>query len=405
MKVLIIGAGVIGTVYGAHLEAAGHAVSVLAHGARTVEVDRNGLRAHDMICDVLTKSPVAVVDRTDADVFDLVLVALRRDHLHLVSAQLATLSERPLVLFFGNNPAGRAGLPGDILGPVCLGFPGVGGAINDSVAEYALIAQQPTALEQGRDPRLDRFVEALEGRGFAVQRVGEMAGWLAYHAVFVACVCAALYRCGTDPQRLAGNRSELRLMCRAITEGFRGLRNQGVGGLPRNLAVLHARVMQPVAVRYWARTMRSPVGELAFVAHARHAEPEMRAVAREVLARVDHHVGPTRCVSCSERVDRRNRALDLGVVLARVDDTPRAEDRRRHLAASFAPSVMTHCIARYEVALGASGVGPGGETGFGANPGCGTSPGQKPEVQPRGIRSRAVGDSVALQVCGYCELR
>lgn len=57
MKVLIIGAGVIGTVYGAHLGAAGHAVSVLAHGARTVEVDRNGLRAHDVIRDVLTKSP------------------------------------------------------------------------------------------------------------------------------------------------------------------------------------------------------------------------------------------------------------------------------------------------------------------------------------------------------------
>lgn len=97
------------------------------------------------------------------------LVALRRDHLQLVSAQLASLSERPLVLFFGNNPAGRAGLPGDISGPVCLGFRGVGGTINDGVAKYALIAQQPTALEQGRDPRLDRFLEALEGRWLAVR--------------------------------------------------------------------------------------------------------------------------------------------------------------------------------------------------------------------------------------------
>ena len=287
MKVLIIGAGVIGTVYGAHLGAAGHAVSVLAHGVRTAEVGRDGLRARDVLADVLTESPAAVVDRADAEAFDLVL-ALRRDHLPLVSAQLAVLSEHPLVLFFGNNPEGRAGLPADISGPVCLGFPGVGGTINDSLAEYVLIAQQPTALEQGRDPRLDRFREALEGRGFAVQRVADMSGWLVYHAVFVACVSAALYRCGTDPQRLARNRSELRLMCRAITEGFRGLHNQGVGGLPRNLAVLHARAMQPVAVGYWARSMRSPIGELAFGAHARHAEPEMRAVARDVLARVGH---------------------------------------------------------------------------------------------------------------------
>lgn len=31
MKILVVGAGVIGTVYGAHLAAAGHTVSVLAH--------------------------------------------------------------------------------------------------------------------------------------------------------------------------------------------------------------------------------------------------------------------------------------------------------------------------------------------------------------------------------------
>ena len=34
MKVLIIGAGVIGTVYGAHLGAAGHTVDVLSHPPR-----------------------------------------------------------------------------------------------------------------------------------------------------------------------------------------------------------------------------------------------------------------------------------------------------------------------------------------------------------------------------------
>jgi 2-dehydropantoate 2-reductase len=288
MKVLIIGAGVIGTVYGAHLGAAGHAVSVLAHGARTDEVGREGLRARDVLADGRTDSPAAVVDRADAAAFDLVLVAVRRDHLPRVSAHLAMLCERPLVLFFGNNPEGRAGLPADLSGPVCLGFPGVGGTIHDGLAQYVLIAQQPTALERGSDPRLGRFGEALEGRGFAVQRVADMSGWLGYHAVFVACVCAALDRCGTDPQRLARNRTELRLMCRAITGGFGGLHDQGVGGLPRNLAVLHARVMQPVAVGYWARSMRSPMGELAFAAHARHAKSEMRAVARDVLARVDH---------------------------------------------------------------------------------------------------------------------
>jgi hypothetical protein len=113
-----------------------------------------------------------------------------------------------------------------------------------------------------------------------------MPGWLAYHAVFIASVCAALYDCETNPLRLADDRRELALMCRAITEGFGALRAQGAGGRPRNLAILHARVMQPLAVPYWARSMRSPMGELAFAAHARHAEPEMRSLASEILARL-----------------------------------------------------------------------------------------------------------------------
>lgn len=47
-----------------------------------------------------------------------------------------------------------------------------------------------------------------------------------------------------------------------MTEAFGVLRRMGMAGLPRNLAVLHNPMLSPAAVRYWARTMRSPMGEL-----------------------------------------------------------------------------------------------------------------------------------------------
>ncbi len=286
MKILIVGAGLIGTVYGAQLGAAGDDVSALAHGARTDEMAREGLRARDVLADTVIDSPVAVVDQADEDTFDLVLVALRRETLQSAAAQLAKLSASPLVLFFGNNPGGRAGLPVNVPGPVALGFPGVGGVIRAGIADYVRISQQPTTLGQNPDPRLDQFQRVLSARGFPVRRVPDLSGWLAYHAVFIACVSAALYRCQTDPRRLAHDRRELRLMCRAITEGFQVLRTQGIVGLPRNLALLHARAMQSVAVRYWAHYMCSPIAEFALAAHCRHAEPEMRALAHDVLARL-----------------------------------------------------------------------------------------------------------------------
>jgi ketopantoate reductase len=136
------------------------------------------------------------------------------------------------------------------------------------------------------DPRLAALESDLTGRGFAVQRVADMDGWLAYHAAFVACITAALYRCGTNPVRLAADRLTLTLMCRAISEAFAALRASGTAGLPRNLALLHSPLLREVAVRCWARTMRSPTGELCFAAHVRHAEAEMRALARDVVARI-----------------------------------------------------------------------------------------------------------------------
>jgi 2-dehydropantoate 2-reductase len=193
------------------------------------------------------------------------------------------------VIFFGNNPAGRTAILGDIPGDVYLGFPGVGGVMTSGTADYVRIRQQPTALQETADPRLAALESALSSRGFAVQRVADMDGWLAYHAAFIACIAAALYRCGTDPVRLAADRATLTLMSRAITEAFAALRTSGTsgtGGRPRSLAVLHSPLLRAVAVRYWARTMRSPMGELCFAAHSRHASAEMLALGNDVAARI-----------------------------------------------------------------------------------------------------------------------
>jgi ketopantoate reductase len=281
---LIVGAGVIGTVYGAHL-AAGNSVCVLSHGPRTGEVAVTGLRARNVQGGTRTDAGTAVVPDASGE-YDVVFVAVRSDQLASACARLGALTGRPAIVFFGNNPAGHSAIPGNLPGDVYLGFPGIGGVLAGEVASYVRIRQQPTALQQAADPRLAALESALSNCGFAVRRVTDMDGWLAYHAAFVACITAALYRCGTDPSRLAADRQTLTLMCQAITEAFAALRASGVAGLPYNLAVLHKPLLRTIAVRYWARTMHSPMGELCFAAHARHAEGEMRALAHDVQARI-----------------------------------------------------------------------------------------------------------------------
>ena len=110
MKVLVVGAGVVGTVYGAHLAAAGHTISVLRHGPRTDEVAAGGLRAREVTGGGLAEAGAAVVADASGQ-YDLVLVAVRRDQLAVACAGLAGLGGEPAVLFLGNNPAGRAAVP------------------------------------------------------------------------------------------------------------------------------------------------------------------------------------------------------------------------------------------------------------------------------------------------------
>jgi 2-dehydropantoate 2-reductase len=130
MRVLVVGAGVIGTVYGAHLAAAGSTVSVLSHGPRTDEVAAGGLSAHDVPGGERADAETAVVPDASGD-YDIVLVAVRCEQLASACAGLTVLAGKPAIVFFGNNPAGRPAIPGDLPGDIYLGFPGVGGGRED----------------------------------------------------------------------------------------------------------------------------------------------------------------------------------------------------------------------------------------------------------------------------------
>jgi 2-polyprenyl-6-methoxyphenol hydroxylase-like FAD-dependent oxidoreductase len=81
--VLIVGAGVIGSVYARRLVAAGHAVTLCARADRLAELKESGLVLVDAHSGQRVCHEVAVVGPTDAAGLrcDLALVAVRRDQM------------------------------------------------------------------------------------------------------------------------------------------------------------------------------------------------------------------------------------------------------------------------------------------------------------------------------------
>jgi 2-dehydropantoate 2-reductase len=286
LKILVYGAGVIGTLYAARLQQAGHRVTVLARSQRLADIERHGLVVEDVVSGVQSTTQVALVDRLHADhSYDLALIAVRRDQLPAILPELAANRNIPALLFLVNNPLGSAWLIEALgKGRVVPGFPGAGGTLEGHAVRYAMIAQQPTTLgEPGglETARLRGIAAALRAAGFETRLENDMDTWLSAHAFFVTAVGGAIYLAGGDCERLSRSRPVLESMVDGVREGFGAVRALGRRVRPFALRVLFTWLPRPLAVRYWQRFFSKPMAEYVFGGHVRRAAQEMRAIAAD----------------------------------------------------------------------------------------------------------------------------
>src|SRR5581483_896041 len=103
MDILIYGAGVVGSVYAARLQEAGHNVSLLARGQRAVSLRTQGIQLEDALTGRRTTTQVSIVEQlTPTDSYDVILVTVRLDQLHSVLPILAANHQVPTLLFLLN---------------------------------------------------------------------------------------------------------------------------------------------------------------------------------------------------------------------------------------------------------------------------------------------------------------
>ena len=298
LRILVFGAGVIGSVYAAWLQRAGQQVTILARGQRLAELRERGLVVQDAATGQQLTLPIATIEHlAPDDAYDLLVVAVRLDQVSSALSLVAANTATPTVLSLMNNAFGVEHFTQALgRGRVVVGFPGIGGQREGSAIQYYVLPQQPTTLGEvdGRiTPRLRTLEALIAGTGHRVALTKRIDAWLKTHAVFVTCMTAAIDRCGGDSVRLAENRRQVATMVQAIREGFGALHAQDVAITPGNLAVLFSWMPAWFAVRYWQRALRGPVGTLAIAPHARAARGEMAALAVQVLTLLQSSPRPT----------------------------------------------------------------------------------------------------------------
>jgi len=241
VRFLVIGAGNIGSLYAAKLALSGQEVSVLARGARLEEIRQHGIVLEDAVSGERIRTPLHVVDRLGPDdAYDVVLVILPKQRIAEVLPMLAASERTPSVMFFGNNAAGPAAMT-DALGHdrVLLGFPGAAAVPHEGAIRYVITSarEQPTTLGEldgSKSARIVSIASALEASGFPVSVSTNIDAWLKTHVAKILPSVCALFQAGGRPEQLAADDEALRLMSRAIREGFQVLRAIGVPITPRN---------------------------------------------------------------------------------------------------------------------------------------------------------------------------
>jgi 2-dehydropantoate 2-reductase len=282
MKILVLGAGVIGSIYASRLQRVGHDITLLARGGRLMELNKHGLVVENEQTGERDALPIrAIAAPNTGERFDLVYVAVQRPQIDSALPIVRAIPGDHDVLFFGNT-VGRTRELADAFADRCLfGFPGAGGLQHGHVTRYVFIRQQKTTLGEPTGTRSERIrnLKALLTRaGVPTTISANMEGWLLGHAALIDPISVALSRVDADPIRLAADRVLLRQMVRATRQTFAALTATGAAEVPVNLRVLY-RLPTAFAASYWRRVMASPRGELWF-GHTRNASQETNDMAR-----------------------------------------------------------------------------------------------------------------------------
>ncbi|MGQ9682111.1 MAG: ketopantoate reductase family protein [Anaerolineae bacterium] len=304
MRILVYGAGVIGSIYAARLHAAGQQVTVLARGRRLEEIQKQGIvvEAHPGGRRSVAMVPVTA-ELGAAETYDLILVAVRSHQLGSVLPALARNRNTPSVLFLGNNASGPDSLT-RALGDdrVLLGFPGARGIRCEGIVRYELVHGRlgTTTIGElhGRTThRLLNVAATWRQAGLPVAICNNIDAWLKTHAALVSPLANALYMVGGDNYRLAHTRDGVVLMVRAMREGLRVLKALDISITPPVVRTIEW-VPEPILVAVLQRLLDTPRAALVVAGYANAARDEMQQLADEFQALVRATSVPTPAIDC-----------------------------------------------------------------------------------------------------------
>jgi len=291
-RILVIGAGVNGSVIAERLFERGVDVTVLARGKRLAEIQSNGIVIENPFSQKRRVAKVRVIgELAPGDIYDYVLVVVRRNQVGELLPTLAA-NTSPNVVFMSNNLNGPAEIVA-ALGPQrpMLGFVFAGGKRDGDIIratgpfDHSLMRTPFGEIDGTFTPRLKRLVALLNWAGLRAKVSTQIVDYLATHAAGVAAIAPLAMKYRNDIKALAHSPDELKLAAAAMRETIPVLKALGHKIVPAGQQVLSGT---PVFVLAWVLRLfcNSRIAEIGAAWHAQQAPDELLALADDLRAAV-----------------------------------------------------------------------------------------------------------------------
>lgn len=278
MRILIYGAGVIGSLYAVLLKEAGYDTIIYARGHRLEVLQNQGLLYKKN--NIIRKVDIKVIDHLqDNDIYDFIFLTVRENQLYQALKELRSNKSKTIITMV--NSLDNYEKWENIVGKrrILPAFPGAGGSITNDILDASLTPRiiQPTTFSEitgKKTKRTKQLSQIFKHARIPIQQVNDMHIWQLCHLGMVVPLADAYYQT-EHPEFVGQDKLVMKKTARELKDNFKILYDNLHTLSPFKMHIFRLLPI-PILTYILSQTYKSHFGHTFMYQHAIKAPDEMK---------------------------------------------------------------------------------------------------------------------------------